>query len=116
VPRLRLEYQSSRALFLPFVVQMEWRDRSALRGPLAERPLLRRSASGSVVERTATKSLLERGDVLVSCPPSPGTVVYVGYGTGVDTTETMRPTDVQRTNDGAFVKINYLFRVRGTTR
>ena len=95
---------------------MEWRDRSALRGPLAERPLLRRSASGSVVERTATKSLLERGDVLVSYLPSPGTVVYLGYGTGVDATETMRPIDVQRTTDGAFVKFSYLYRVRGTTR
>jgi hypothetical protein len=116
VTRLRLEYQSTRALFLPLVVQMELRDRRAMRDPRTERPLLRRSASGSVVERTAPKSLLGRGDVLVSCPPSPGAVVYVGYGTGVDATKTTRLTDVQRTNDGAFVKISYLFRVRGTTR
>ncbi len=116
VPRLRLEYQFSRALFLRFVGQMESRDRSALRDPLTERPLLRRSASGSFATRGATRSLLGRADVLVSYLPSPGTVVYVGYGTGVDATETMRPTDVQRTNDGAFVKFSYLYRVRGTTR
>ena len=54
--------------------------------------------------------------MLVSYLPSPGTVVYLGYGTGVDATETMRPIDVQRTTDGAFVKFSYLYRVRGTTR
>ncbi|WP_309673525.1 DUF5916 domain-containing protein [Gemmatimonas sp.] len=116
VPRLRLEYQFSRALFLRFVGQMESRDRSALRDPRTERPLLRRTPGGSYTARSATKSLLGRGDVLVSYLPSPGTVVYVGYGTGVDATETMRPIDVQRTNDGVFIKISYLFRVRGTTR
>jgi hypothetical protein len=116
VPRLRLEYQFSRALFLRFVGQMESRDRSALRDPRTERPLLRRAANGSYTPLSARKSLLGRGDVLVSYLPSPGTVVYLGYGTGVDATETMRPTDVQRTNDGAFVKFSYLYRVRGTTR
>ncbi len=116
VPRMRLEYQFSRALFLRFVGQMESRDRTALRDPRTERPLLRRQANGSYVTRGASRSLLGRADVLLSYLPSPGTVVYLGYGTGVDATETMRPTDVQRTNDGAFIKISYLFRVRGTTR
>jgi hypothetical protein len=116
VPRLRLEYQFSRALFLRFVGQMESRDRSALRDPATERPLLRRATNGSYAPLAARKSLLGRADVLVSYLPSPGTVVYLGYGTGVDATETMRPVDVQRTTDGAFVKFSYLYRVRGTTR
>jgi hypothetical protein len=116
VPRMRLEYQFSRALFLRFVGQFESRDRSALRDPRNERALLRRTATGSYVARGATKSLLGRADVLVSYLPSPGTVVFLGYGTGVDGSDTMRPTDVQRTTDGAFVKFSYLYRVRGTTR
>jgi hypothetical protein len=116
VPRLRLEYQFSRALFLRFVGQMESRDRSALRDPRTEQPLFRRSASGSLVRQSARRSLLGRADWLISYLPSPGTVVYLGYGTGVDATETMRPIDVQRTTDGAFVKFSYLYRVRGTTR
>jgi hypothetical protein len=116
VPRLRLEYQFSRALFLRFVGQMESRDRSALRDPATERPLLRRAANGTYTPLSARKSLLGRGDVLVSYLPSPGTVVYLGYGTGVDATETMRPIDVQRTTDGAFVKFSYLYRVRSTSR
>ena len=77
---------------------------------------LRRAANGTYTPLSARKSLLGRGDVLVSYLPSPGTVVYLGYGTGVDATETMRPIDVQRTTDGAFVKFSYLYRVRGTTR
>jgi hypothetical protein len=116
VPRMRLEYQFSRALFLRFVGQFESRDRSALRDPRNERALLRRTATGSYVARGATKSLLGRADVLVSYLPSPGTVVFVGYGTSVDGSDTMRPTDVQRTTDGAFVKFSYLYRVRGTSR
>jgi hypothetical protein len=116
VPRLRLEYQFSRALFLRFVGQMESRDRSALRDPRTEQPLFRRSANGSLVRQSARRSLLGRADWLISYLPSPGTVVYLGYGTGVDATETMRPIDVQRTTDGAFVKFSYLYRVRGTTR
>ena len=116
VPRLRLEYQFSRALFLRFVGQMESRDRTALRDPRTEQPLFRRTTSGKFVPQSARRSLLGRADVLVSYLPSPGTVVYVGYGTGVDASETMRPTDVQRTNDGAFVKFSYLYRVRGTSR
>lgn len=116
VPRLRLEYQLSRALFLRFVGQMESRDRSALRDPRTEQPLFRRSANGALVAQSARRSLLGRADWLISYLPSPGTVVFLGYGTGVDATETMRPIDVQRTTDGAFVKFSYLYRVRASSR
>ncbi|WP_439642489.1 DUF5916 domain-containing protein [Gemmatimonas sp.] len=116
VPRLRLEYQFSRALFLRFIGQVESRDRSALRDPRTEQPLFRRSATGVLSAQGGRKSLLGRADWLISYLPSPGTVVFVGYGTAVDATETMRPTDMQRTSDGAFVKFSYLFRVRNGAR
>ncbi|MCC7001695.1 MAG: carbohydrate binding family 9 domain-containing protein [Gemmatimonadaceae bacterium] len=115
VPRLRLEYQFSRALFLRFVGQVESRDRSALRDPRTEQPLFERSATGTLTARDARRSLLGRADWLISYLPSPGTVVFVGYGTGVDASATMRPTDLERTSDGAFVKFSYLFRVRNGT-
>jgi hypothetical protein len=116
VPRLRLEYQFSRALFLRFIGQVESRDRSALRDPRTEQPLFRRSATGALSVQGPRKSLLGRADWLVSYLPSPGTVVFFGYGTALDATETMRPSDVQRTSDGAFVKVSYLFRVRNAAR
>lgn len=116
VPRLRLEYQFSRALFLRFIGQVESRDRSALRDPRTEQPLFRRDAAGVLSAQGARRSLLGRADWLVSYLPSPGTVVFFGYGTAMDATETMRPGDVQRTSDGAFVKFSYLYRVRNAAR
>ena len=116
VPRLRLEYQLTRALFLRFIGQVESRDRSALRDPRTEQPLYRRSASGVLSRQGARKSLLGRADWLVSYLPSPGTVVFVGYGSAVDASETMRPGDIERTSDGAFVKFSYLYRVRNAAR
>lgn len=116
VPRLRLEYQMSRALFFRFIGQVESRDRSALRDPRTEQPLFRQASSGAVSLQGARRSLLGRADWLVSYLPSPGTVVFFGYGTALDATETMRPTDAQRTSDGAFVKVSYLFRVKNAAR
>jgi hypothetical protein len=116
VPRLRLEYQFSRALFLRFIGQVESRDRSALRDPRTEQPLFRRSASGVLSAQGARRSLLGRADWLISYLPSPGTVVFFGYGSAVDASETMRPTDIERTSDGAFVKFSYLYRLRNANR
>lgn len=112
VPRFRLEYQFSRALFLRFVGQLESRDRSALRDPRTEQPLLSRSSDGTYAVQDARRSLLGRADWLLSYLPSPGTVVFFGYGSALDATPTMRPGDAQRTGDGAFVKVSYLFRAQ----
>jgi hypothetical protein len=37
-------------------------------------------------------------------------VLFVGYGSALDASDTMRPLDGERTGDGAFVKFSYLFR------
>jgi hypothetical protein len=114
VPRLRLEYQFSRALFLRFVGQAELRRRDALRDPRTEQPLLR-TVNGIRAPIGAVRSLIGRGDVLLSYLPSPGTVVFVGYGSAGDASDTQRPYDARRTSDGLFVKVSYLFRAKGTT-
>ena len=116
VPRLRLEYQFSRALFMRFVGQVESRDRSVLRDPRTEQPLLSRSSNGVYSTQAAKRSLLGRADWLMSYLPSPGTVVYLGYGTALDATSTMRPGDARRTSDGAFAKVSYLFRAQARGR
>jgi len=113
VPRLRLEYQFSRALFLRFIGQAELRRRDALRDPRTEQPMFSRSASGAYTALGATRSLIGRADWLLSYLPSPGTVVFFGYGTAGDASLTQRPDDVRRTSDGLFVKVSYLFRAKG---
>ena len=113
VPRLRLEYQLSRALFVRFVGQLESRERSALRDPRTEQPMYTRSSTGAYTVQGDTKSMRGRADWLISYLPSPGTVIFFGYGTALDASATMRPGDPERTSDGAFLKVSYLFRVQG---
>ena len=110
VPRLRTEYQFSRSLFARLIVQVESRERDALRDPRTERPLFLRSAAGQLTPIGARRSLLGRADWLFSYLPNPGTVLFVGYGSALDASLTMRPFEAERTSDGAFVKFSYLFR------
>jgi hypothetical protein len=110
VPRLRTEYQFSRSLFARLIVQVESRERDALRDPRTEQPLHLRSVSGQLSPVGARRSLLGRADWLFSYLPNPGTVLFVGYGSALDASLTMRPFEAERTSDGAFVKFSYLFR------
>lgn len=111
VPRFRTEYQFSRALFARAIIQVESRERDALRDPRTERALWSRNSNGSYSVVGARRSLLGRADFLLSYLPSPGTVVYWGYGSALDASLTMRPLDAERSSDGAFIKLSYLFRV-----
>jgi hypothetical protein len=111
VPRLRTEYQFSRALFARFILQVESRERDALRDPRTEQPLLRKAPDGRFVPVAGVRTLRGRADWLLSYLPSPGTVLFAGYGSGLDASASMRPFDAERTSDGFFVKFSYLYRV-----
>jgi hypothetical protein len=115
VPRLRLEYQLSRALFVRFIGQVEARDRDALRDPATDTPILRPDDAGAFVAVGERRSLRGRADWLVSYLPSPGTVIFVGYGSALDAAPTYRPGEFRREGDGFFIKLSYLWRagVRG---
>ncbi len=110
VPRLRLEYQFTRALFFRFIGQLEARSRDALRDPRTDAPILQRSSTGTWAPIAARQSLLGRADWLVQYLPSPGTVLFMGYGNALDASLTNRPGDLQPRSDGFFVKLSYLFR------
>ena len=110
VPRLRLEYQFTRALFLRYIGQLESRRRDALRDPRTDAPILQRNARGAWAPIARRQSLLARSDWLVQYLPSPGTVVFMGYGNSLDASLTNRPGDLQPRADGFFVKLSYLFR------
>ena len=110
VPRLRLEYQFTRSLFFRFIGQLESRRRDALRDPRTEAPILAQDSLGVWQPVAARQSLLARADWLVQYLPSPGTVVFFGYGNSLDASLTNRPGDLRRTADGFFLKVSYLFR------
>ena len=105
VPRLKVEYQLSRPLFLRFVGQYDNRQRDALRDPVTNFPLL---VNSSVAGRQVTRDF--RVDWLVSYLPSPGTVVFAGYGASLTEPEAFRFRDLERVRDGFFLKLSYVFR------
>ncbi len=66
--------------------------------------------------RTLERALSEtpndfRVDWLFSYRPNPGTVLFAGYGASLEESRSFRFRDLQRVNDGFFVKLSYLFRV-----
>jgi hypothetical protein len=113
VPRLKIEYQISRAIFVRFVGQYDAQARDSLRdNSRTEDPILVRNPGTGLYERTeATVQSILRVDWLFSFRPTPGTVLFAGYGSTLSEDATFRFTDLERRTDGFFVKLSYLFRL-----
>ncbi len=83
----------------------------ALRDLVTEAPILRfDSGIGDYVLTTREVSNGVRYDWLFSFRPNPGTVLFVGYGSSLTERDAFRFRDLERTADGFFVKLSYLFR------
>ncbi|MBK8249939.1 MAG: carbohydrate binding family 9 domain-containing protein [Gemmatimonadetes bacterium] len=109
VPRMRLEYQVSRALFLRFVGQYDNRVRDALRDPVNDLPIaIWNGSTYARAGKTATRDF--RVDWLINFVPSPGTVFFAGYGSSLTEDDAFRFREMRRVRDGVFVKMSYLFR------
>ena len=105
IPRIKTEYQISRALFLRLVGQYAARSRS----PLVNRFGLPIFVNGVMDEGTASNEFSM--DWLVSYRPMPGTLAYFGYGSTMEEPDEFRFQDLRRTRDGFFGKLSYLFRL-----
>jgi Domain of unknown function (DUF5916) len=114
LPRLKLEYQLSRPIFIRLVGEYSREKQDSLRDDTrTEGPLLifDPSVNDFVRTRAFTRSSF-RGDVLFSYQPNPGTVVFLGYGsTLLDPIDPTNPreTGLRRSEDGFFLKMSYLF-------
>jgi hypothetical protein len=109
IPRIKLEYQISRSIFVRYVGQYFAQEQSSPLDPRTGAPLLVDSilapgAAGSVIREFTS-------DVLFSYKPTPGTVVLLGYGAALSEPRAFRFDDLQRESDGIFLKISYLFRM-----
>jgi hypothetical protein len=111
IPRLRTEFQLNRAIFFRFVGQYESRLRDAYRDPRTELPILLRNSSGTYVKSTRSQTNAIRADWLFSYFPSPGKVVYLGYGASLNEAFAFRFREMDRSSDGFFVKVSWLYRV-----
>jgi hypothetical protein len=114
IPRIKMEYQLSRPIFLRLVGEYT-RDRQAdLRDDTrTEAPLLVFDPDvGDFVRATGFERSSFRGDVLFSYQPGPGTVLFAGYGSTLH--DPGNPSDplrggLRRVADGFFLKVSYLF-------
>jgi hypothetical protein len=113
IPRVKLEYQLSRPIFLRFVGQYDARWQDALRddGRTNDPILLLNPAKGIYERALETRSNSFRGDVLFSYQPNPGTVIFAGYGSTLTEPESFRFRNFDRSTDGFFLKMSYLFRL-----
>jgi hypothetical protein len=114
LPRLKMEYQLSRPIFLRLVGEYGHEKQDSLRDDTrTEAPILVFDSESDTFVRTRafTRSSF-RGDLLFSYQPNPGTVVFLGYGSTlldpVDPT-TPRAAGLRRAEDGFFLKMSYLF-------
>ncbi|MEO8193303.1 MAG: DUF5916 domain-containing protein [Gemmatimonadales bacterium] len=104
IPRVKMEYQVTRALFLRLVGQYAARSRANLRDRNGNPILI-----GNVLDEGSTINEFSM-DWLFSYRPIPGTLVYLGYGSTMEEPEEFRFSGLRRTRDGFFGKLSYLFR------
>ena len=109
IPRVKIEYQVTRPLFVRFVGQYDARERAALRDPRTGQLLLRRTSTGYTTNTGSASNDL-RVDWLLSYRPVPGTVFFAGYGSNLTEMDPLRFDSLQRVGDGFFVKLSYLMR------
>jgi hypothetical protein len=111
IPRVRLEYQLARPVFVRFVGQYVAAERDSLRDEgRTQAPIFFRAGEG-FVRAAARRDNLFRGDVLFSYQPTPGTVFFAGYGSSMIEPDALRFGQLRRAVDGFFLKWSYLFRV-----
>ncbi len=106
IPRVKLEYQLSRAVFFRYVGQYFAQDQVALEDPRTGQPIL---VNGSGAAAVVTNDF--RNDLLFSYKPLPGTLIFFGYGTSLIEPEAFRFQNLSRASDGFFLKISYLLRM-----
>ncbi|MGQ0641844.1 MAG: DUF5916 domain-containing protein [Gemmatimonadaceae bacterium] len=112
IPRLKMEYQATRSIFVRVVGQYDsdWhddlRDDTRTNGAL-----LQRQADGSFVRLTSDSNNALRVDWLFSWQPTPGTVFFAGYGATDVGAEPMQLRNLTRRDDGIFVKLSYLYQL-----
>ncbi|HKU59692.1 MAG TPA: DUF5916 domain-containing protein [Gemmatimonadales bacterium] len=117
IPRVKLEYQLSRPIFLRVVgeylheQQTPLRDDTRTEGAI----LIYDPGVDDFVRTEAFTRSSFRGDLLFSYQPVPGTVGFLGYGSTLqDPTVDDAGFDrsgMRRVSDGVFVKVSYLFRM-----
>ena len=112
-PRLKLEYQLSRPIFLRLVGEYTTERRDALRDDTRTgAPILIFDSESNAYVRTSRFGHRSfRGDFLFSYQPNPGTVLFAGYGSTLTDPSELGRSPLRRAEDGFFLKLSYLFQM-----
>ena len=105
IPRLKVEYQPTRALFFRAIGEYRSDRTAALLDPATGRPLY---VEGAAQPETEFNGL--RVDLLASFEPTPGTVAFLGYGGSLESDAEFNWSRLERVNDGFFLKLAYQIR------
>ena len=112
-PRIRAEYQVTRQVFVRVIGEHSVVQQDSLRDDSrTELPVYLRQGDGSLRRAEAFRRTRARLDVLFSYLPSPGTVVYLGYGDQLRADEPNGARTLRRSADVFFAKVSYLFRLQ----
>ena len=115
IPRLRMEYQMTRAIFVRAVGEYRSSQRDDLRDDgRTNDPILIFDPSDNTYKRSLAQAQQNdglRADFLFSYQPVPGTVFFAGYGGSFVDTGRFRFNNLNRTSDGFFLKASYLIRL-----
>ncbi len=113
VPRVRVEYQVTRQIFVRVIGEVAKLQQDSLRDDSrTERPIYFRSSSGELTRAAAFNRLRGRLDFLFSYLPTPGTVMFFGYGNQSRADRPGGTQGLQPARDQFFVKFSYLFRLQ----
>jgi hypothetical protein len=112
-PRLKVEYQLSRPIFLRLVGEYTTERRDALRDDTRTNApiLIFDSEANQYVRATAFGRRGLRGDFLFAYQPNPGTVLFAGYGSTLSDPSELGQSSLRRAEDGFFLKLSYLFQM-----
>jgi Domain of unknown function (DUF5916) len=112
IPRLKLEYQASRAVFGRLIAEYDAQLQDDLRDDSRSgRPILIRNADGVYERALGSRDNRLRIDALFAWQPTPGTVFFAGYGSQLREPDAFGFRNLSRDSDGFFVKFSYLFRL-----
>ena len=109
IPRVRGQYQFSRALFVRAIVEYGSQERGVLMTPTGGHAV-------SYCSSTSCRALQgsESNDfsieTLLSYEPTPGTVFFVGYSRRMEDMQAFRFRDTRPEAEGVFMKLSYRFR------
>ncbi len=113
IPRVKAEYQMTRTIFLRLVGEHDAQFTDTLRdNTRTGLPIfVRDEATGAYGPALRRLDKRFRVDALFSYQPTPGTVVFLGYGSTLREPHGRPEPGLRRVDDGFFVKLSYLFRL-----